>query len=97
MEVSALVEFEGDWALREQKVLLGAVADVEKLADLTPQNECVGKPWLCNCIRLRDLSLYMAHRVGSDTVLCAYGAVELSLEILEFGVKMLKERERIMA
>ena len=97
MDVFPLVEFEGEWTPREQLVLLGAVADVEKLVDWMPETGCIGKPWLCNRVRLQGLSLFMAHRVGASKVLCAYSAVELSLEILEFGAERLQERERIMA
>ena len=97
MVVSSLVEFEGEWIPREQQMLLGAIADVEQLVNLPPHVKSLGKPWLCHCIRLDGVSLYMAHRAGSNQVLCTYGVVQLGLDILEFGVEVLQDKERIMA
>ena len=85
MAFSALVNFEGDWTQTEQQVLNGAIADVEKLAEPMPLQRRPAKPWLCYCKRLDGVSVYMAHRPGTNNVLYAYGAVELGLEILAFG------------
>ena len=91
MVVSALVDFEGDWTHTEQQVLSGAIADVEKLAESMPQQRQPAKPWLCYCKRLDGVSVYMAHRTGTNNVLYAYGAVELGLEILAFGTEQEKK------
>lgn len=74
-----------------------AIADVEKWTDWLPLEGRVGKLWLCNCIRLHGVTVYLAHRAGTNKVLYSYGAVELGLEIISFAMEAPKDAEPVPA
>ena len=77
------IHFEGAWTEAEKRLLRCAITDVEalRLASAAP----AARSWLCYCKRLAGMTAYMAHRAGWDRVLCAYGAAELGLKILDVG------------
>lgn len=77
------IHFEGAWTEAEKRLLRCAIMDVEEraLAATAP----AARSWLCYCKRLDGLTACMAHRAGWERVLCAYGAAELGLQILDVG------------
>lgn len=79
------IHFDGDWTETEQRLLERAISDVEKRYTPTNPKPRLGKPWICYCRRLREMTIYMAHRAGWMRVLHAYSALELGLEIICLG------------
>ena len=77
------IHFDGDWSETEQRLLERAISEVEKRYAPTNPKRLLGKPWICYCQRVREMTVYMAHRVGWMRVRYAYCA--LGLEIIRLG------------
>ena len=79
------IHFEGAWTEAEKRILRSAITDAEELPLPSTAWAAGSRSWLCYCKRLDGMTAYMAHRAGWDRVLCAYGAAELGLKILDVG------------
>ena len=83
--IALYIHFEGAWTEAEKRLLQCAITDVEERALFSTAP--AARSWLCYCQRLDGMTAYMAHRAGWERVLCAYGAAELGLKILDIGLR----------
>ncbi len=69
----------------EERLLRGAITDVEGLNPPSTALATALRSWLCYRKRLFGMTAYMTHRAGWDHVGSAYSAAELGLKIVRSG------------